>query len=210
MHSDVEDVERCKSHSLGVAVGRALPGFPGAGPEPGVFAPFQRLCGCRSPFVLVPAIPPSRRESQVGWQRGARERRSSDVRPDGVSVCFAWRFLGSLKATTLRRRGTISSRKHTQIPNGAGGERTLTPAHWSHAGTPGRAAVPENTGQEIYKPSSSDRREGKQGRNNASQKMFFPQINPKHPPAGSHFSLQMNRFRTEKQQQMPQRCSAGS
>lgn len=71
-------------------------------------------------------------------------------------------------------------------------------------------AVPENTGQQIYKPSSSDRRERKQGRNNALQKMFFPQINPKHPPAGSHFSLQMNRFRTEKRQQMPQRCSAGS
>lgn len=40
--------------------------------------------------------------------------------------------------------------------------------------------------------------------------MFFSKINPKQPPAGSHFSLQMNRFQAEKQQQMPQCCSAGS
>lgn len=71
--------------------------------------------------------------------------------------------------------------------------------------------MPENTGQqESYQPSSSDRRDRKQGLSNALQKMFFPQINPKHPPAGSHFSLQMSRLCTEKRQQMPQHCSAGS
>lgn len=40
--------------------------------------------------------------------------------------------------------------------------------------------------------------------------MFFSKINPKQAPAGSHFRLQMNRCRAEKQQQMPQSCSAGS
>lgn len=42
------------------------------------------------------------------------------------------------------------------------------------------------------------------------RRLIFSKINPKQPPAGSHCSLQMNRFQAEKQQQMPSYCSAGS
>jgi len=44
---------------------------------------------------------------------------------------------------------------------------------------------------------------GTQNRIMLYRRFFFSKISLKQPPAGSHFSLQMNRFQAEKQQQMP-------
>lgn len=51
---------------------------------------------------------------------------------------------------------------------------------------------------------------GTQNRITLCRRFFFSKINPKQPPAGSHFSLQMSRFPAKKQRQMPGCCCVGS
>lgn len=183
------------------------------------------LCFCRgfvgaehhqtSHFVLVPAITHScrlrGRVKQAGREM-AGKRAGLMWNQMVFQRCFALRFLGSFKSRKLRRRETIGRWKHTRLTNkefaqvppvhslgrnvpsclpagaavGPGAEEPCR--EWGHVDS-GRFT---NPAPQTY---GKGNRNSKQ--NNALQKMFFSKINPKQPPAGSHFSLQMNRFRAE-------------